>query len=160
MELRTKETQLLVAILWQLAEQPAQARAQFSYPQNGNQHRHPSPLTGSPAHPGGSGLPWMISGGVGLPLLRRPPRTPPTPRQKDRAGVPGFTVLRRMGSRKWRMTARVSRLVSPLTGVPFTSSSTSPGLGALPETTQQVPPPGFLYHWTTKKALNIGPGPW
>lgn len=46
--------------------------------------------------------------------------------------TPGFTVFIRTGSRKWRMTARVSRLVSPLTGVPFTSSSTSPLLGNLP----------------------------
>jgi len=46
--------------------------------------------------------------------------------------TPGFTVFRRMGSRKWRMTASVSLLVSPLTGVPLTSSSTSPLQGTLP----------------------------
>lgn len=46
---------------------------------------------------------------------------------------PGRTVLRRTGSLKCRTTASVSRCVRPLTGVPFTSSSTSPGAGALPE---------------------------
>ncbi|KAL0604206.1 Zinc finger protein [Plecturocebus cupreus] len=80
-------------------------------------------------------------GGAAAPRTPTLEPTPQHPAQRRRAGVPGFTVFRRMGSRKWRMTARVSRLVSPLTGVPFTSSSTSPGLGALPETTQQVPPP-------------------